>query len=200
MLDWMALFLTCYIVGSIPSAYLLAKWLRGVDIRVIGYRNAGVANVWRQLSPKAGVLVLLVDAGKGIAAVSIARKFMPGDTAAMLAGIAAVAGHNWPAFLKFHGGRGAATAIGVLTSVLPFVALPLALFSIILLWITNRFTVALLCIFIPMPFLAWKFEAPSHLVWFSIALPVMVLLSHLLAELLWPAKPASTGPEAHRPA
>ncbi|MSP79194.1 MAG: glycerol-3-phosphate acyltransferase [Dehalococcoidia bacterium] len=200
MLEWMALFLVCYVVGSIPSAYLLAKWLRGVDIRTIGYRNAGVANIWRQLSPKAAVLVLLIDAGKGIAAVSIAKKFMPGDTATMLAGIAAVAGHNWPAFLRFHGGRGAATAIGVLTSVLPFVAVPLAVFSIIPLWVTNRFTVALLCIFIPMPFLAWKFDAPSHLVWFSIALPVLVLLSHLLAELLWPGKPPIPVPEAPRSA
>ena len=196
MTDWILLFVVCYAVGSIPTAYLLGKWLHGIDIRKVGYRNAGVANVWRQMSPRAGLLVLLIDAGKGMAAVTIARRMIPGDASVILAGFAAVAGHNWPAFLKFHGGRGAATAMGVLSFVLPYATLPLVVVSLCTFWLTNRFLIAMLCLFIPLPFVAWYLRAPAHLVLFAIAMPIIVLGSHLLSERFWPEKPAEGAPGA----
>ena len=196
MTEWILLFVVCYAMGSIPTAYLLGKWLHGIDIRKVGYRNAGVANAWRQMSPRAGLLVLLIDAGKGMAAVTIARRMIPGDASVILAGFAAVAGHNWPAFLKFHGGRGAATAMGVLSFVLPYATLPLVAISLCTFWLTNRFLIVMLCLFVPLPFVAWYLHAPAHLVLFAFALPIIVLASHLLSEHFWPEKPAEGASEA----
>ena len=108
-----------YLLGSIPSAYLAARIKKGIDIRNVGGRTVGALNVYYEVGLAAGILVLLVDIGKGIAAVLLARWLGVGLIFQLLAGLAAVLGHIFPVFLKFHGGRGGATTIGVLLILLP---------------------------------------------------------------------------------
>ena len=107
-----------YLLGSIPNGVLIARH-RGVDLRTVGSGNIGATNVARALGRKAGVVVLVLDALKGLIAVLIAS--VVGATEPWLAGagLAAVLGHLFPVWLKLHGGKGVATSIGVLLGLVP---------------------------------------------------------------------------------
>lgn len=101
-----------YLLGSIPFGYILMRVFRGQDIRQSGSGNIGATNVARS-SPALGVLTLLLDAGKGIAAVASARALFPGQNdLAGLAALCAILGHVFPVWLKFRGGKGVATGLG----------------------------------------------------------------------------------------
>jgi acyl phosphate:glycerol-3-phosphate acyltransferase len=125
----------CYLLGSVSFSVLLAKILKGIDIRQHGSGNAGATNTLRVLGKGPAILVLALDVIKGIAAVWIGR-WLGGDNAWLpgLCGIAAIIGHNWPLYFRFRGGKGIATAIGVLATLcfIPaFIAGIIAILSIV---------------------------------------------------------------------
>jgi glycerol-3-phosphate acyltransferase PlsY len=102
-----------YLLGAIPWGYLLAKWRLGGDIRTMGSGNVGAANAWRQGGRGLGLAVLLLDAGKGTAAVWLAGWASRGSIGWMsVAALAAMAGHVFPVFLDFKGGKAVATFFG----------------------------------------------------------------------------------------
>ena len=106
-----------YLIGSIPTAYLIVRWKSKVDIRKAGSGNVGTLNSYEVTRSKlVGVLVLVVDLLKGVSAVLLAAAIAPGMGfgASAVGGISAVVGHSFPFWLKFKGGRGLATAAGVL--------------------------------------------------------------------------------------
>ena len=111
-LTWFCLVVASYLIGGIPTAYLATRLLTGGDIRHVGDRNPGAANVYRNVGPKAGVLVGAIDVIKGGLAVVLVRIVADSTPVEMIAGVAVLAGHNWPVHLGLRGGRGAATAIG----------------------------------------------------------------------------------------
>jgi len=101
-----------YLLGSIPFGFILVRIFRGQDVRLTGSGNIGATNVARS-SPALGLLTLVLDASKGLAAVAITRAFLPGDhRLAILAALFAILGHMFPLWLKFRGGKGVATALG----------------------------------------------------------------------------------------
>ncbi len=115
--------LLAYLVGSIPTGYLFGL-LRGIDVRSLGSGATGGTNVGRALGWPAGVITGVIDAGKGVAAAALGRALDPGGgwlVAACV--IAAVAGHSWPVFIAFRGGKGVATAAGGLLWVHPYYTL-----------------------------------------------------------------------------
>lgn len=113
-----------YLLGSIPFGFLVARAARGVDVRAAGSGNMGATNVARVAGVGPGLLVLLLDASKGALAVLLARALLPGVlTVQALAGLAAVVGHVAPVWLGFRGGKGVATALGVLLVLVPVAAL-----------------------------------------------------------------------------
>ena len=95
-----------YFLGSIPTAYIAGRLLKGRDIRHMGDGNVGARNAFHELGPKAGVAIGIVDAGKGALAILVAQAANIPQVAVLLTGAAAVIGHNWPVFLGFRGGRG----------------------------------------------------------------------------------------------
>ncbi len=113
-----------YLLGSIPFGVVLARWRAGIDPRSGGSGNIGATNVARVAGKKLGVLTLLLDAGKGALAVWLAVLFLPGASWAH-AGVALAAflGHVFPVWLRFKGGKGVATALGVLIVLVPWAAL-----------------------------------------------------------------------------
>lgn len=100
-------------LGSLPSAYVAGRVLTGGDIRERGSGNPGALNAGDQLGKAVGVLVLLADAGKGVLAVALAQRLTAGDGWVYASALTATAGHNFSPFLRFRGGKGAATALGV---------------------------------------------------------------------------------------
>jgi glycerol-3-phosphate acyltransferase PlsY len=120
-----------YIIGSIPFGYLGAR-LKGIDIRSQGSGNIGATNVLRILGPKYAVPVLLLDFAKGALGAYLGLSLLElGLTGGILAGAAAIAGHNWSVFLMFRGGKGVATTAGVAAVVFPSL-LGIALFVFLL--------------------------------------------------------------------
>jgi glycerol-3-phosphate acyltransferase PlsY len=127
-----------YLLGSISFSVLLAKAIRGIDIRQHGSGNAGATNTLRILGKGPAIAVLLLDVIKGIAAVGIGIWLSDGSPwIAAFSGIAAIAGHNWPLYFHFRGGKGIATAIGVLVSLAFLPALYAGIIAILSIVLTR---------------------------------------------------------------
>jgi glycerol-3-phosphate acyltransferase PlsY len=107
-----------YLLGSIPSAYLIGRWLKGLDIREVGDGRLGAAAVRRRAGFLASIIVAIMDVGKGVAAVYLAKALGLPLAVVVVAGLAAVVGHNWSLFLRFKGGKGALVTFGVLASLM----------------------------------------------------------------------------------
>ena len=102
-----------YLLGSIPSGWLAGRWLKGIDLRDLGSGSTGATNVLRQVGKGPALVVFLIDVGKGAAAVLLARAIGLGDWIQVLAGLTALAGHIWPVWLGFKGGKAVATGLGM---------------------------------------------------------------------------------------
>lgn len=127
-----ATLILAYLAGSIPVGYLVPRLAAGIDIRAFGSGNPGFTNVYRAAGVLPGVIVLVLDIGKGVLAVSLARILGGGDGAAVLAGLAAIVGHVTTPFLRFRGGKGVATAAGVFFTLVPLAtAIALLVFAVI---------------------------------------------------------------------
>jgi len=113
MAIWFALIVAAYLLGSTPAAYLAAKFARGIDIRQYGTGQIGGGNIWRMTSWKLGLPVVLFDLGKGMAMVWAAQLLGLSVAQQLVVGAAAVTGHNWSVFLRFGGGRGIGTTMGI---------------------------------------------------------------------------------------
>jgi glycerol-3-phosphate acyltransferase PlsY len=112
-LKFVLLLVAAYLLGSIPLSYLTAR-SRGVDIRKRGTQQVGTGNLWRTTSRKLGLFVGIYDFLKGMLMVYFAFLANVEPALQLFTGIAVVLGHNWPVFLRFHGGRGIATALGLI--------------------------------------------------------------------------------------
>ena len=168
-----------YLMGSLPTAYIMGRLKKGIDIREVGTRNMGAMNVIYSVGMAEGISVLLIDAAKGAAAVFLARSLGAPPIIEFAAGATAVIGHNFPVFLKFHGGRGGATAIGVLVFLMPFIlAVGLPLFGLILLitrFPTFSYGLALVCC----PFVAWlRYDSAEYIV-YSIILLLLLGIKYI---------------------
>lgn len=158
-----------YLLGSIPTAYLLGQIKEGIDIRTVGSKNMGAMNSFYRLGFLSGLIVLLIDMGKGAAAVLVARLLGTADIVEMLAGAMSVVGHNWPVWLKFKGGKGGATVIGVIGFLMPWIfAIGLPIFAVLLLITkvpTISYGIAMLCF----PFVAWLiYDRPDYIIFSTI--------------------------------
>ncbi|MBM3779530.1 MAG: glycerol-3-phosphate 1-O-acyltransferase PlsY [Acidimicrobiia bacterium] len=109
-----------YLSGSVPFGHLLVA-RRGIDLRRVGSGNVGATNAWRHAGASVGIATLLLDLAKGAVAVLVAERLLAGSAPAV-AGVAAVAGHCWPVWLRFRGGKGVATAAGVFVVLAPTMA------------------------------------------------------------------------------
>jgi len=185
---YMLTLLIAYLLGSIPTGYLVAK-ARGVDIRTVGSGNIGATNVFRILGTPAGVFVLLADAAKGWAAVFFVAQLLWGACGAAAggqtlewfrlgAGVAAILGHNYTCWLRFKGGKGIATSAGVLLALVPM-ALLIALGVWIVVFALSRYvSLASICAAIALPFATgWRGESKTLTVVIS-ALAVLAIYKH----------------------
>ena len=141
MIAWFVVSLLAYLLGSIPTGYLLTRLLKGQDIRQAGSGNVGATNVARVAGKIPGLIVLLCDVGKGALAASWLPGWIPGGDVPLLhplrlaAGAAVILGHDYPCFLRFRGGKGIATAFGVLLVLMPAVAgLCAAVWAAVFIW------------------------------------------------------------------
>ena len=102
-----------YLLGSTPSGYLAGRWLKGIDLRDCGSGSTGATNVLRNVGKGPALVVFLLDVGKGALAVLLAKHFGLSDWVQVMAGLAALAGHIWPVWLGWKGGKAVATGLGM---------------------------------------------------------------------------------------
>jgi len=115
--------LGAYLLGSVPAAYLAARWSRGIDIRQCGDGNVGATNLMRLTSKQIAIPVIIFDLGKGAMMIWVAQLLGLDITQQVAVGLAAIIGHNWPVFLRFNGGRGILTTLGVVFILAPWLGL-----------------------------------------------------------------------------
>ena len=167
-----------YLLGALPTAFLAGHFLRGVDIRRVGDENMGAANAYHQLGPAVGVVIGVIDGAKGALAVLLAQSAGLSQLAVLSTGVAAVAGHNWPVFIGFRGGRGASTTIGILLILTTKPILILTIPALLVLIIKKNTTPVLAFLFIALPFISWWLHVSGLLIAYGIALPAVVGLTH----------------------
>jgi glycerol-3-phosphate acyltransferase PlsY len=168
-----------YLLGSFPTAYVVGRLRKGVDIRKVGTHNMGAMNVIYSVGLAYGILVLLIDAAKGIAAILLARWLEVPFTVELVAGGLAVIGHIFPVFLGFRGGRGGAVCVGLFSFLMPWgVPYGAGIFLLVLLvtrFPTLSYSLGLCCF----PFAAWLIYDSGALVLFSAIMLLMLLAGYL---------------------
>lgn len=166
-----------YLLGSIPAGFLVGS-SEGVDVRSAGSGNIGATNVARTLGWKKGLVTLLADAAKGFLPVLAAHLLDLGGLAAAAAGLAAFAGHLYPVFLGFRGGKGVATAAGVYLAAMPLAAPVLVGVFLLLMVADRRVSLASMSAAVLAPSAAWLLSYPEEVVWLSLVMGVLVLVRH----------------------
>lgn len=179
-----------YVVGSIPCSLLLARFAKGIDLRQHGSGNVGATNVARTMGWKWGSVALLLDALKGLLPTLLVPKLLPMDSSSalhqmVLCGLAAVIGHTCPVWLKFKGGKGVATGLGVAAVLSPWATLiAFVVFAVVfaarrivsLASIVAAVTFAIAVLFLswPEPFATQSWSVTA----FAIAVPGLIVLRH----------------------
>ena len=184
-----------YLIGSVPTAYLLGR-LKGIDLRCEGSGNVGATNAFRVLGPGAGALSLFLDIGKGLLAVTVLVNIAvdlaglsgggealslgagQADWLRVIAGISAIAGHNWTIFLKFKGGKGVATSAGVFLGLAPG-AVGLSL----LIWLgivalSGYISLGSMLAALGLPLFIWLLEKKVEFALFGLLTAILVIIRH----------------------
>lgn len=168
-----------YLLGSVSFSYLIAKKVAGIDIRKHGSGNAGATNTLRVLGKGPGIVVLLLDALKGVAAVCFAAWLTSGNHMAIaLAGASAIIGHNWPIFFGFKGGKGVATTIGVMASLSYFSFFWSALITILVVYLTRYVSLGSLVFLALTPTLMYVHGEPVEFIAMALLVAVMGFIMH----------------------
>ena len=171
-------FVLGHVCGSVPSGLWLVQAFHGIDIRNYGSKNIGTTNVFRIVGPKTAVLVLIADASKGILAVGIMSYFFHNPLLDVVTALGALLGHNYSLFLGFKGGKGVATALGLLIFMMPKVAVASFGIWLVCVLLTRYVSLGSIMAAIFTPPLAWYLGYPSAYVIFSVVAAFFVVLRH----------------------
>jgi glycerol-3-phosphate acyltransferase PlsY len=168
-----------YLLGSIPTAYIVSRVRKGIDIRTIGSGSMGGANVMREIGTHEGVFVGLFDIAKGAGAILIALALNIPELWIFGTGFAAVVGHNFPVFAGFRGGRGSATIIGIFLVLSPIAALVTLIVVAIPFFASRKFGGAIIVGFALLPLSIWLLEGSLSLVRYALAIDLFMLIRNL---------------------
>ncbi|MFC2072845.1 glycerol-3-phosphate acyltransferase [Chloroflexota bacterium] len=180
IVDGVIALIIAYLLGSIPSAYIVTRLATGKDIRQLGSGNVGGNNVFQQVGLIAAIPVAIFDVGKGATAVAIAHWLLGAPPLFLLAaGLAVVAGHMWSIFLKFTGGNGLAPTIGVLSILMTKELLIVFAMTLLLIVVTRNVVLSVNISLLSVPVSAWFLEKSWLLVIFSIVLALILVVNFI---------------------
>ena len=181
-MDWALLQISAlsYLAGGIPSGYLIARQLKGIDIREHGSGNPGAANVYRVVGTGAGIATLVVDALKGFVPVLLADRLYPDRLwVPILCGSLAILGHVWTIFLRFRGGKAVATSGGVFLALAPKpLILSLAVFAAGA-GASRHISVGSMTAALAFPIFAVLFKTPKPVTAMAVAVSALILVRHI---------------------
>ncbi|NQT33031.1 MAG: glycerol-3-phosphate 1-O-acyltransferase PlsY [Candidatus Omnitrophica bacterium] len=180
--------IAAYLIGSIPTAYIFGRMLKGVDIREYGSGNVGATNVARVIGKGPGIVVFIIDFLKGFSAVALIplafNRIAPDAIEAasnyifILAGAAAIAGHIWTVFLKFKGGKGVSTTLGVMAALSPAIFLGCILVWVVVFSVWRYVSLASISVAVSLPILAVFMNESLSFIMFCAALCLVSVYAH----------------------
>lgn len=198
VLEILLIILTAYLLGSIPSAYIVGRLVKGVDMREVGDGRIGTNATVRRLGFACGIMVGFIDLGKGAMAVILAQVLNVPLIVVLLAGLVVVAGHNWSIFIGFKGGHGLAPTFGALASLVFwqfFIGLGMpailyfALTLVALIYLLHRKAGVVAGIMLTtLPIAFWIADGSPLLIAFPLILTIPMLVKHLLVVRAEPAR------------
>jgi len=174
----MAIIIVAYLIGSIPFALLLARRFGEADLRRVGSGNLGAANVMRASGVAAGLLVAALDMTKGAASVWLAARGSAGAALPAAAGLAAIIGHIYPVWLRFHGGKGVAVAAGVFGILSPIATAVAAVLFLFTVSLTRYVSLGSIAATLALPPVAWWAGAPRAVVAAAAGTGALILFRH----------------------
>jgi glycerol-3-phosphate acyltransferase PlsY len=178
-------FAAAYLIGSIPTAYIFGRVIKGIDIREYGSGNVGATNVFRVIGKIPGIIVLIIDVIKGfVCATYLASGFLyiapvtRPDVYRILIGLCVIAGHNWTVFLKFKGGKGVATSAGVVMGLIPKIFCLGFLVWLITFLLTGLVSLGSIIAIVSIPIFTLAFGEPAEIVIFMCILCLIIIYKH----------------------
>lgn len=178
-------FVAAYIIGSVPTAYIFGRVLKGIDIREYGSGNVGATNVFRVIGKVPGIIALIIDIMKGFISVTyLASGFMylapvtRPELYRILVGLSVIAGHNWTIFLRFKGGKGVAASAGVVIGLIPKIFWLGFLVWLITFFITGFVSLGSIIAVISIPIFTLAFGEPAEIVVFMCLLCLIIVYKH----------------------
>jgi len=198
MATWIVLIIFAYIFGSIPISYLAGR-RRGIDLSKQGTHQVGAGNLWRMTSRKLGLIVGFFDFIKGILMVGVSQHQGLDAGQQLVVGLAVIIGHNWPVFLRFHGGRGIATLLGlavilpILNDISPWPSVIAAGFTVIMTVIFRSSPLPVLISAASLPLTSWLFRSPDSVAMAFLAIFLVVVVKRLTAQPAPEKMPISRG-------
>lgn len=167
-----------YLLGSIPTAYIAGRLLKGIDVREVGDGRIGAAYSYRTLGLAGGIIVGIMDLSKGVIAVLLTQRLTDQVAIVLAAGLAVAVGHNWSIFMRFQGGKGALTTYGVLISLIFWQFLiGLSMGSLVYFFI-RKSGLATGIVYGTLPVLLWIYGASTLVIVFPAFLSLPMLLKH----------------------
>ncbi len=174
-----------YIIGSFPTSYVMARMVKGIDIMEVGSKNAGATNVLRSVGKLPALITLIIDVLKGVIAVTIVTNFfyqfdidLQYDAYRGIMALTVVCGHIWSVFLKFKGGKGVATTIGVAIALTPFALIPSAIVWFLVFYVTSYVSLASIMALLLFPAIACILKYPFYIILSSVVICSISIYKH----------------------
>ncbi|MCX5678540.1 MAG: glycerol-3-phosphate 1-O-acyltransferase PlsY [Candidatus Omnitrophica bacterium] len=174
-----------YLIGSFPTSFILARMLKGIDIRQVGSKNSGATNVLRSVGKLPALITLIIDILKGTIVVTLVANYFYSlninieyDAYRGIMGLAVVCGHIWSVFLKFSGGKGVATTLGVAIGLTPFALIPSALIWFLVFYITNFVSLASIMALLLFPAVACILKYSLYTILSSVVICSLSIYKH----------------------
>jgi glycerol-3-phosphate acyltransferase PlsY len=198
--EFALLLVGAYLLGSIPTAYLAVRWSRGIDIRQYGSGNVGAANIRKLTSRWIFLAVIIFDIVKGMVMVVVARVIGLEIYQQVAIGLLGIIGHNWPVSLRFSGGRGMLTTLGV-AFILPVINGPLVpwetITALVIIaigaFIVHNVPMGMVVGVAPAPLVSWLTGKPTEMTWGFLAIFLIMVIRRLTAPKTPLAASVSTG-------
>lgn len=178
MLPWL---LASYLLGAIPTSYLAGRLFGGIDLREHGSRNLGATNLYRVLGWRFAIPVGLFDAAKGLVPVLVfAPRVSTSELFALICGLTAVVGHAFSVFVGFKGGKGVATAAGVMLGLTPVALGVAAVVWVVLVYLTGYVSVGSIAAAAAFPLAVYVLDPPAHpaMLWLDVAVAAAIVWFH----------------------
>lgn len=178
MAEYLLAGVLAYLIGAVPSGLILGKLFWHTDLREHGSCNIGATNAWRTLGKGAGIAVFIADSLKGQAGVLLGLYLVGTPLAAVTGGLLAIIGHSFSLFLRFHGGKGVATSLGVLMMLMGNVTLIVFAVWFVIVYATRYVSLGSVIAGFLTPILAALFSYPMEYIVFTVIAALLVIVRH----------------------